>query len=72
MFSTRHRGRVTAKCTDCGKGVDYYVDIYEKKIWKLELVGVRRSVMKEEVRGLVEDVEVTAGKGLPPGFWESS
>ena len=36
-----YRGRITTKCADCGKAVDYYADSYEEKIWKLEPVEVR-------------------------------
>jgi len=39
-----YRGRVTARCLDCGRSVDYYVDANEERIWRLEPVeakGVR-------------------------------
>lgn len=39
-----HTGRVTAKCLDCDKAVDYYVDADEEKIWRLvpvEAKGMR-------------------------------
>ena len=36
-----HKGRVIAKCLDCGKTVDYYVDAQAEKIWKLEPIESR-------------------------------
>jgi hypothetical protein len=39
--SSSYKGRVTAKCLDCGKSVDYYVDATEGKIWKLEAMEAR-------------------------------
>jgi len=33
-----YAGRITAKCVDCGKSVDYYVDSTVEKIWKLDPV----------------------------------
>ena len=32
------KGRVSAKCLDCGKVEDFYVDAQEEKIWRLEPV----------------------------------
>ena len=31
-----YAGRVTARCIDCNRVVDYYVDANEEKIWKME------------------------------------
>jgi hypothetical protein len=39
-----YTGRVTARCLDCNKAVDYYVDANEEKIWRLvpvEAKGMR-------------------------------
>jgi hypothetical protein len=33
-----HKGRLTAKCLDCGATADYFVDAREDRIWKLEPV----------------------------------
>jgi len=33
-----YAGRVTAKCVDCGKNIDYYIDAGQEKIWKLDPV----------------------------------
>jgi len=33
-----YAGRTTAKCVDCGKSIDYYVDSTVEKIWKLDPV----------------------------------
>lgn len=31
-----YRGRLTARCIDCGKAIDYYVDSPEGRIWMLQ------------------------------------
>ena len=31
-------GRITAKCVDCGKTIDYYVDAGQERIWRLDPV----------------------------------
>lgn len=36
--ATGYAGRITAKCVDCGKTIDYYVDSSIEKIWKLDPV----------------------------------
>ena len=38
-----YKGRVTAECQDCNKTIDYYVDVKEEKIWKLEPLEARGS-----------------------------
>ncbi|RLC96091.1 MAG: hypothetical protein DRI40_04110 [Chloroflexi bacterium] len=35
------KGRIPARCVDCGKVIDYYVDAQEEKIWKLEPVEAK-------------------------------
>jgi hypothetical protein len=39
--SGTYRGRITAKCLDCGKTIDYYVDATEGKIWRLDEVEAK-------------------------------
>jgi hypothetical protein len=34
-------GRISAKCVDCGKNIDYYIDASQEKIWKLDPVESR-------------------------------
>jgi hypothetical protein len=34
-------GRISAKCVDCGKNIDYYIDAAQEKIWKLDPVESR-------------------------------
>ena len=36
------RGVVTAKCVDCGKSVDYYVDAGKGQMWLLKAVDAKR------------------------------
>jgi len=36
-----YKGRVTARCVDCGRAEEYYVDAGEERIWRLEEVGVK-------------------------------
>jgi hypothetical protein len=36
-----YSGRVTGKCLDCNKTVDYYVDANEEKIWRLDPVEAK-------------------------------
>lgn len=33
-----YAGRVSAKCDDCGKAMDYYIESAEQKVWKLDPV----------------------------------
>ncbi len=39
--SGAYKGRVTAKCVDCGTVIDYYVDAAEGKIWRMEAVETK-------------------------------
>jgi len=34
--ASTYKGRVTAKCVDCGKTEDYYVDASDGKIWRMD------------------------------------
>lgn len=34
--ASTYRGRLTARCIDCGKAIDYYVDSPEGRIWLLQ------------------------------------
>lgn len=36
-----YSGRVTGKCLDCNKAIDYYVDANEEKIWRLDPVEAK-------------------------------
>jgi hypothetical protein len=36
--ATGYAGRISARCVDCGKSIDYYVDSTVEKIWKLDPV----------------------------------
>ena len=40
-IATTYKGRVAAKCLDCGKSLDFYVDAQEEKIWKLEPIEAK-------------------------------
>jgi len=44
-LAVKAEGRIPARCPDCGAIVDYYVDVYEGKLWKLEPVELVRSVV---------------------------
>lgn len=33
-----YAGRMAAKCVDCGKAMDYYIESAEQKVWKLDPV----------------------------------
>ena len=37
-----YKGLVMARCAECGKGVDYYVDAHQGRVWKLEEIEVKR------------------------------
>jgi hypothetical protein len=37
-FATGYAGRISAKCVDCGKAKDYYVDSTVGNVWRLEPV----------------------------------
>ncbi|MBL7119773.1 MAG: hypothetical protein ISS53_03715 [Dehalococcoidia bacterium] len=39
--SSTYKGRVMAKCVDCGKTEDYYVDGNEGKIWRMDEIVVK-------------------------------
>jgi len=42
--ASTYKGRIAARCVDCGKTEDYYVDANEGKIWRLDEIiakGVR-------------------------------
>ena len=39
--ASTYRGRITARCVDCNKTVDFYVDAHEEAIWKMEPVEAR-------------------------------
>ncbi len=39
--SSSYKGRITAKCFDCGEMQDYYVDAQEGKVWKLEEIEAK-------------------------------
>jgi len=39
--ASTYKGRITAKCVDCGKTMDYYVDASEGRIWRLEPVDAK-------------------------------
>ena len=39
--ASSYKGRVTAKCLDCSRIVDYYVDAQEEMIWRLEPVEAK-------------------------------
>lgn len=41
--ATTYKGRVTAKCLDCNKSLDFFVDAPEEKIWKLEPIEAKGS-----------------------------
>lgn len=34
--ATGYAGRISTKCLECGKMIDYYVESAVEKIWKLE------------------------------------
>ena len=36
--ATDYAGRISAKCVDCGKSMDYYVDAAVEKIWNMNPV----------------------------------
>jgi len=36
-----YKGRLTAKCVDCGRTEEYYVDAEAERIWRLEEVGAK-------------------------------
>jgi len=37
-----YKGLVSAKCAECGKSVDYYIDAHQGRVWKLEEIEVKR------------------------------
>jgi hypothetical protein len=37
--ATAYVGRVTARCIECGRSMDYFVDSNAENIWKMELVA---------------------------------
>jgi len=41
-FGHTVRGRVVAKCLDCGAEVDYYVEADRQEIWEMHSVEARR------------------------------
>ena len=41
--NVNYKGVVTAKCMNCSKTGDFYVDAQEKKIWKMELIEAGRA-----------------------------
>ncbi len=41
-FTTGYTGSVSAKCVDCGKTTDYFVDSAVEKVWRLDPVESKR------------------------------
>ena len=46
-FATGYAGRISAKCIDCGKTIDYYVDSTVEKIWRLDPVESKRVPLEQ-------------------------
>lgn len=46
-FATGYAGRVSAKCVDCGKAADYYVDSSVEKVWRLDPVESKRVPLEQ-------------------------
>jgi len=63
---TKDRGRVTTKCANCGKTVDYYVDSLEEKSWRLEPVELTRVSTDDGKGELVGCAEAAASEVLAP------
>jgi len=41
-FATGSAGMISAKCVDCGKTADYYVDSTAGKVWRMDPVESKR------------------------------
>ena len=48
--ASSYKGRVTARCLDCQRSVDYYVDAQEEMIWRLEPVEAKGARVEEPKR----------------------
>lgn len=48
--SKNQKGRTTARCLDCGKSMDYYVDAQEERIWRLEPVEAKRTKSADRIQ----------------------
>ena len=35
-------GTITAECTDCSESIDYYIDVRENGIWRMEAVDTKK------------------------------
>jgi len=46
--ASSYKGRVTAKCLDCSRSVDYYVDAQEEMIWRLEPVEAKGARVEDK------------------------
>jgi hypothetical protein len=46
-FATGYAGRISAKCVDCGKAIDYYVDSTVEKVWRLDPVESKRVPLEQ-------------------------
>ena len=65
-LAVKAEGRIPARCPDCGAVVDYYIEVYDRKLWKLEPVEIVRSVIPRQAVTSARAVAVATGVVSPP------